>query len=127
MTLRVLIAEDHPINRLQLSKLTNALGWQTSVVENGRQAIIRVKQGGIDLVLMDCFMPDCDGFTAAREIRAFETEVERSAVPMIAISASSENRTYALAVGMDDFIAKPVDKTNLLAAIARIPQLAETV
>ena len=121
--LKVLIAEDHPINRMQLCKLVQSQNWQATVVEDGRQAVAKIKHGGFDLVLMDCFMPVCDGFTAAREIRAFEQTVERPPVPIIAISASADNRAYALAVGMDGFLPKPIDSQGLMKAINAIPRL----
>ena len=121
--LKILIAEDHPINRMQLCKLVQGLTWQATFVEDGKHAIAKVRHGGFDLVLMDCFMPECDGFTAAREIRSFEEKVGRDPIPIIAISASADNMAYALAVGMDGFLPKPIERNGLLKAVNSIPAL----
>jgi signal transduction histidine kinase len=123
--LRVLAAEDHPVNRLYLGAMLERLGHQATFAENGVQAVEAarslVERGEtIDLVLMDLHMPDLDGVGAARGIRALGGPM--AAVPIVALSADvfPETRERCLAAGMNGFLAKPVDLQALSAAIARV-------
>lgn len=112
----VLLVEDDRINRhiaqLQLQKL----GYQSLTVENGQQAL-EVYQSGkpISLILMDCFMPEMDGPTAATHIRRLEATTGKKPVPIVAMTAnvSEADQASCLAAGMSDFISKPVSLATL--------------
>lgn len=112
----VLLVEDDRINRhiaqLQLQKL----GYQALTVENGQQAL-EIYQSGkpISLILMDCFMPEMDGMTAATHIRRFEATTGKKFVPIVAMTAnvSDADQASCLAAGMSDFISKPVSLATL--------------
>jgi PAS domain S-box-containing protein len=117
---RVLAAEDNPINRLVTVHMLEELGYATETAENGRQAVEAMARGGYDLVLMDCHMPEMDGFAAAAEIRRRE-EVGGRRTPIVALTADalSGDAERCLAAGMDDYLAKPVTAERLAAVVAR--------
>ena len=122
-TLRVLAAEDHPVNRQVLSLLLGQVGIVPWIVENGEQAVQAWRDGAVDgpwdLILMDVQMPVMDGPTAARAIRAEERAAGRAPVPIIALTANV--MTHQLddykQAGMDDFVAKPIQVEALLSGI----------
>ncbi len=94
------------------------LGATADSAGDGNEAIARIERTAYDLVLMDCHMPEMDGFEATRRVR--ELQSERAHVPIVALTASAtaEDRERCLAAGMDDFLAKPVDR-NELAKVLR--------
>lgn len=117
----ILVAEDNLINqRLALLQLAK-LGYRASVVDNGRDAIAAIINGQYTLVLMDCQMPEMDGYAATREIRAAELRDGRPHLPIIAMTASAQeaDRDLCLAAGMDDYLPKPVTMNALHSVIAR--------
>lgn len=109
---RVLIAEDDPINQEVAAMLLKEVGLESEVVSNGLQALLRVKEKTYDLVLMDMQMPEMDGLSATRAIRQLPHATK---LPIIAMTANAfaEDRNRCVMVGMNDFIAKPVDPTVL--------------
>ena len=117
--LLVLIAEDNPVNQRLAAMQVRALGYSVDVAANGREAVAAVARGGYALVLMDCQMPDLDGFEATRIIRSKEQSGRR--VPIIAMTANAMHgdREACLAVGMDDYLAKPVRLDELRAMLER--------
>jgi signal transduction histidine kinase/CheY-like chemotaxis protein len=113
---RVLVAEDQSVNWMVIQRLLANRGYQAENATDGNDAVRRVKQGGYDLVLMDCQMPELDGYDATREIRACETAAGNSRrVPIVAMTASAMqgDRERCLAAGMDDYMAKPVTREKL--------------
>jgi signal transduction histidine kinase/CheY-like chemotaxis protein len=119
--LRVLVAEDNHVNQRVVTKLLERMGHNVVLVENGREAVREAEAGGFDLVLMDCQMPEMDGFEACRRIRGLGGD--RGAVPVIALTAHAleGDRERCLAAGMDDYMSKPIDVADLrqrLEAIA---------
>lgn len=116
---RVLIVEDNPVNQLILRKLLAREGVLVEVAGNGVEGVSRASEGGWHLVLMDLQMPVMDGFEATRRIRALDGAVGH--VPIVAITANTqpEDRLQAASVGMNDFIAKPVNMGVLRSALAR--------
>jgi CheY-like chemotaxis protein len=108
--------------------LLEALGYATETAENGRQAVEAVARGSYDLVLMDCHMPEMDGFAATAEIRRREGVGGRR-TPIVALTANalSGDAERCLAAGMDDYVAKPVTAERLAAVVAHwsAPSAAE--
>jgi sensor domain CHASE-containing protein/CheY-like chemotaxis protein/nitrogen-specific signal transduction histidine kinase len=117
--LRILLAEDNQTNQMIVQAFVGMAGHSVTIVENGRAAVEAVRSGGFDLVLMDVQMPEMDGPTAARAIRGLPGPV--ADIPIIALTANamSGDRESYLAVGMTDYVSKPVDMNTLHAAIAR--------
>jgi signal transduction histidine kinase/CheY-like chemotaxis protein len=115
--LRVLVAEDHPINRKVVGLLLQSMGHQVSFAEDGQQALTIASQSDFDLVLMDIHMPVMDGLSSARHIRALPGE--RGQVPIVALTADVMNdaQTQAVAAGMNAFLSKPLQKTQLQAVM----------
>ncbi len=117
---RVLVVEDNYVNQLVATGLLENLGYLVEVANDGAQAVERLAGNHpFAAVLMDCRMPRLDGFDATRAIRAHEATGER--VPIIAMTASAleGERERCLAVGMDDFLTKPVDARELEKVIER--------
>ncbi|MGZ0655583.1 response regulator [Coraliomargarita sp. W4R72] len=112
---RVLVAEDNEVNQDVASELLLSLGFEVECVPNGLEAINRINEGGIDCLLLDCQMPVMDGYTAASEIRTIEKIENRGHLPIIALTAHAMegDREHCLAVGMDDYLSKPLDFDDL--------------
>lgn len=117
--IRVLLAEDNPVNALLAKALLKRGGCDVIGVATGAEALAALQAAPYDLVLMDVHMPVMDGHAATRAIRALPGPV--SATPVIALTAAAmeEDRRACLAAGMDDFITKPLDPEHLAAMIAR--------
>ncbi len=119
--LRVLVAEDIAINQRLLRMMLEKDGHDVEVVGDGRQAVSAVRAGGVDLVLMDVQMPEMDGVEATRAIRAAEGDGDRR-LPIVALTAHAmaEDRRECLSAGMDGYLAKPVDRSELRATVCRL-------
>jgi signal transduction histidine kinase/ActR/RegA family two-component response regulator len=120
-SLRILVAEDNAINQRLMEAVLGHAGHNATMVENGHQAVAAVRDGDYDVVLMDVQMPGLDGVEATRQIRALPAP--RNRIPIIALTAhamAGAKETY-LAVGMDDFVAKPIASALLLDKLARLP------
>jgi len=116
---RILLAEDNPVNQKVALALLQKIGHSVDVVDNGQDAIKKVKTLSYGLVLMDVQMPKVDGLEATRRIRAWEDGNSR--IPIIAMTAHAMkgDRERCLAAGMDDYISKPIDKRSLFTIIER--------
>ena|GEM_PF-1116958 len=116
----ILVAEDNPVNRKLALQQLKKLGYRAHAVNDGREAIAAVAHGAYALVLMDCQMPEVDGFEATREIRRAETS-RGGHVPIVAMTANAldGDREACLAAGMDAYLAKPVQLAALRAAVER--------
>jgi CheY-like chemotaxis protein len=119
--LRVLLAEDNLVNQRLVSMLLGRAGVQVTVVADGRAAVQRVQAQPFDAVLMDCHMPELDGYEATRRLRLWEAEGARPRLPIIALTASAMESDHqaCLASGMDDFLTKPVSVHDLYACLER--------
>ena len=115
--LRVLVAEDHPVNRKVVGLLLQSMGHQVSFAENGQQALTQASESDFDLVLMDIHMPVMDGLSSTRQIRALPGS--RGQVPIVALTADVMNDAaeQARAAGMNAFLSKPLQKTQLQAVM----------
>ncbi len=111
----ILLAEDHPLNQKVAMLLLDRLGWESHLAMNGLQAVEAASNQQYAAILMDCQMPEMDGFEATKLIRDAEKVLGRR-VPIIAVTAMamSGDRERCLAAGMDDYITKPIDR-DLLA------------
>jgi two-component system sensor histidine kinase/response regulator len=123
---RVLIVEDNPINQRVAALMLQKLGFAVDIANDGNEAIVAVERGAYSLVLMDCQMPRRDGYDATRAIRAAEGDGQR--VPIVAMTASAMkgDREKALDAGMDDYLAKPVRVSDLIAILQRWVKPAQT-
>jgi PAS domain S-box-containing protein len=119
---RVLVAEDNEINQMYIATLLKKLGCECTTVGNGQEAIELLRETPFDLVLMDCQMPEMDGFEATRAIRELETDSpDTQPVPIVALTANAikGDRERCLDAGMDDYLSKPVRIEEVSAVLAR--------
>lgn len=117
---RVLVAEDNPVNALVVEAMLRQIGVEVELVENGAQAVDRWQHGRPDLLLMDCQMPEMDGFAATRMIRERERALGQPRIPIVALTANAyeSDRERCLAAGMDEHLAKPFREDALRALLA---------
>jgi CheY-like chemotaxis protein len=120
--LRVLVAEDNPINQKVIGAMLLRQGWSVTLAVNGVEACRYFGESGFDLVLMDVQMPEMDGLEAARRIRAEEVRRGSARTPILALTAhaSQAQHEQCLAHGMDSVLTKPVNLPNLLREIAAV-------
>lgn len=118
--LRILIAEDNSVNQLIAANMIRKMGHTPTTVANGLEVIEALKLAVYDVILMDCQMPEMDGFEATRRIRAATADMW-SAIPIIAMTAHAlaGDREKCLGAGMNDYVAKPTVQSELAEAIKR--------
>jgi signal transduction histidine kinase/CheY-like chemotaxis protein len=111
---RILVAEDNAVNQLLVLTILKKLGYSAQAVANGREAIDEMVRGGFDLVLMDCQMPEMDGFEATKAIRELEKK-NGGHIPIVALTANAmkEDEQRCLDSGMDAYLAKPIKREKL--------------
>ena len=119
MPLRVLVAEDNAVNQKLARRLLELAGCEVDIANNGREAVAMSECGTYHLVIMDCHMPEMDGFEATRAIR--ERHPRGAGLPIIALTASAlpSDRDECLAAGMDDFLTKPIVPERLHHCLER--------
>ncbi|AEV30644.1 histidine kinase,Response regulator receiver domain protein,histidine kinase,Hpt domain-containing protein [Sphaerochaeta pleomorpha str. Grapes] len=115
---RVLLVEDNEENQLVAMEILREAGCVVSVASNGKEAIAKVQQAAVDIILMDVQMPVMDGLAATREIRRLPYYAN---LPIIAMTANAmkEDRDHCLEAGMNDYITKPIDPKTLFAVIGK--------
>ena len=124
---RVLLVEDNPVNQQVACAMLEDLGCMAEIAHDGREALERLANGRPHLVLMDCQMPELDGFEATRRFRA--TEAAGSRLPIVALTANAMegDRERCLAAGMDDYLSKPFSREQLATTLRRwLPADADT-
>jgi len=119
--MRILVAEDNPVNQKVARAMLSKMGIQADIVANGKEAVDALRTIPYDLVLMDCQMPKMDGFEATRIIRGQGAKTQNPLIPIIAMTAATMqgDREKCIQAGMNDFIAKPVLKREMAEMLAR--------
>ncbi len=117
----VLLAEDNPINQELAKSMLEIFGCQVDIVNSGLKAIEHYQSSCYDIILMDCQMPDMDGFTATRIIRELESKKMDSSTPIVALTANamSGDRERCLNAGMDNYLSKPFSKDELFNVLKK--------
>jgi CheY-like chemotaxis protein len=118
--LRVLVADDHPLNLRLAVRVLRDLGHSGVVVNDGAQALRAMEAQGFDLVLMDVSMPVLDGVGALHAIRQRESGAVRTPVIMVTGHDSADDRARLLGEGADGYLAKPIDVTALQSELQRL-------
>ncbi len=124
---KVLLAEDNATNQAVASAMLRKLGYQVTVAANGREAVEVTARESFVAILMDCQMPELDGFAATSAIRAREGAGKRTPILALTANATAGDRDRCLAAGMDDYLAKPIKGPALAALLVRwVPVAVET-
>ncbi len=116
-----MLVEDDMVNQIVMEAVLRDLGVQVLTADSGEQALELMEQGAVDLVLMDCNMPEMDGLTTTRRWRGKEARLQRPRVPVIGLTGDvySGAREACLEAGMDDYLTKPASRADLGAVLAR--------
>jgi CheY-like chemotaxis protein len=121
--LRILVAEDNPVNQKVALYQLQKLGFLAEVVDNGQLALEALRRKTYDVVLMDCQMPELDGYAATRELRAAEADKRHTWIVAMTANSLEGDREKCIAAGMDDYVSKPVKPDDLQAALSRFAGL----
>jgi signal transduction histidine kinase/ActR/RegA family two-component response regulator len=128
----ILVVDDNPVNQIVTVRAVGSLGYAADVVSGGKEAIAAVQREQFDVILMDCQMPEMDGYTATAEIRRLEAATQRERrVPIIAMTANAVegDQERCMSAGMDDYLTKPIRLALLSETLKRWSRsrgLAET-
>jgi signal transduction histidine kinase/CheY-like chemotaxis protein len=119
--LRVLLADDNAVNQKVAMHMLRLCGAAVHSVGNGLEALVALGAGDFDVVLMDCQMPEMDGYEATRQLRTSAGTARNRDIPVIALTANAlaTDRDLCLAAGMNDYLSKPIDRARLEAALLR--------
>ncbi|MBM3341340.1 MAG: response regulator [Betaproteobacteria bacterium] len=125
---RVLVAEDNIVNQEVARAVLGNFGCEVRIANNGREAVQAVQEDVFDLVLMDCQMPEMDGYAATRALRALQDQGMIRPLPIVALTAhaTEADRQSCLEAGMDSFLSKPYTQASLRKELARWLQSADT-
>jgi len=117
--LNVLLVEDVHVNVMVATAILHSIGHNVDIAENGLMALEKLRQNDYDLVLMDCQMPEMDGYQCTRQLRDPHSGVRNPKVPVIAMTAHAliGDREKCLDFGMDDYVTKPINRDRLIAVI----------
>ncbi|MEM7617473.1 MAG: ATP-binding protein, partial [Pseudomonadota bacterium] len=127
--INILAADDHPVNRMYLKKLLKKNGFTNiDIVENGQEVLDKLAEQSeemqYDVILMDCQMPELDGYQATQKIREMEKTNKTRHLPIVALTANAMvgDREKCLKYGMDDYLSKPIDGNKLLVIMQKLIQ-----
>jgi CheY-like chemotaxis protein len=122
--LNVLLAEDNQVNQFVAQEMLSILQCKTHCASNGQAAIDQFEKGGIDAILMDCEMPEMDGFEATKRIRKIESIEQLEPIPIIALTAhvAREDRERTAIVGMNGFLSKPFTVDGLYKVLLEVTE-----
>ena len=129
---RILVAEDNEINQIVTTQVLSKVGFTCDLVANGKEALAALTDKTYDLVLMDCQMPEMDGFAATRQYRSQESlrdPAPSRRLPIIALTANAMagDRERCLEAGMSDYLTKPIDPLKLIDLVQRhLDEAAQT-
>lgn len=120
-SLRVLVAEDNAVNQRVAQLILGKQGYQVTIVPNGREAVLAWDSGNFDIILMDCDMPEMNGYEATRRIRQLEADRNLGHTPIVAMTANamSGDREECIRSGMDDYVSKPIRIRDLQKALEK--------
>jgi signal transduction histidine kinase/DNA-binding response OmpR family regulator len=124
---RILVAEDNVVNQKVAVRMLEKLGFRADVAANGREAVDLFAMRSYDLVLMDCQMPEMDGYDATREIRKHERPDHRAIIIAMTAEAMAGARDHCVNAGMDDYVAKPVGLKDLATILNKSLQAERPV
>lgn len=116
--LKILIAEDSPINQKVALHQLRSFGYDADVAGNGKEVLDLLERINYDIILMDCQMPVMDGFEATRAVRQLDSDKKNTVIVAMTANALKEDRDRCLACGMDDYLSKPVRKEDLAQKLA---------
>ncbi|OYQ61895.1 hypothetical protein B9G53_25240 [Pseudanabaena sp. SR411] len=116
--LKILIAEDSPINQKVALHQLRSFGYDADVAGNGREVLDLLKHVHYDIILMDCQMPEMDGYEATTAIRQLDSAKNKIVIVAMTANAMKEDRDRCIASGMDDYLSKPIRKEDLAQKIA---------
>ena len=115
---RILLAEDNPVNQEVMTAILADYGIETVIARNGYEAVSKNRQGGFDMILMDCQMPEMDGFLATRVIRK-EDAINEVIIVALTANAMKGDREKCIAAGMNDYLAKPVIEEEVMSMLEK--------
>ncbi|MCW8925490.1 MAG: response regulator, partial [Xanthomonadales bacterium] len=117
----ILVADDDHITRLFVQKMLQQAGYESDTAGHGQEAISALESGHYDLVILDCNMPEMDGFAATRFIRSGASRQINPGIPIIALTglSSETDQHQCLEAGMDAFVSKPVDSQTLIFTVEK--------
>lgn len=116
---KILVVEDNDVNQKVVLRQLRTLGYAADCVSNGLEAVAAFERSAYDLILMDCFMPEMDGFHATEEIRRREQDGKRTPIVALTASALESDRQACFTAGMDDFMSKPLRQSDLAGVLQR--------
>ncbi len=116
---RIMVVDDDTINRLVAESQLEDLGFEVTAVESGKRALAAVERQSFDAILMDCQMPELDGYETTRRIRRHESPGRRAVIVAVTAHAMKGERERCLAAGMDDYLSKPLRGEDLRAVLDR--------
>ena len=124
---RVLVADDNAVNQKVAAHMLRKLGADVDCVSNGLEALEALRTREFDLVLMDCQMPEMDGYEATRQLRNADGAHRNRNIPVIALTANAlaTDREKCIAAGMNDYLTKPIDRARLEQALALANESSE--
>ena len=119
--LRILLAEDNPVNQRVATLMLERIGYQVDLVNTGTQALSAATARDYDLILMDVHMPEMDGLEASRRITSRWPAGERPHIVAMTANAMQGDREMCLEAGMDDYLTKPIRVDRLVEALNQVP------